>query len=171
MIVGIGLFIVKGSAVEVPPPGAGLNTVMTPVPPVAMSLAGIDALKKGNSPLTKLVGRAIPFHSTTDPLKKPVPLTVRSKAGPPAVTATGLIPVITGIGFVIVRVAGFEIPPPVTKTVMVAVPAVAMSLAGMVALNRVLLTKVVTRSAPFQRIIEKIPSPAYARQRDTIDRF
>ncbi len=47
VVVGTGLFaalIVKVWALEVPPPGAGLNTVTAAVPAVAMSEAGIAAV-------------------------------------------------------------------------------------------------------------------------------
>jgi hypothetical protein len=67
---------------------------MVAVPAVAMSVAGIVALKTGVAPGRKAVVRVRPFQCTTDPLKKPVPLTVRLKAGPPAVAETGSKPVI-----------------------------------------------------------------------------
>src|SRR3989442_317464 len=39
--------------------------------------------------LTKVVGRAAPFHCTTDAATKPLPLTVRVKSTPPAVKLLG----------------------------------------------------------------------------------
>jgi hypothetical protein len=42
--VGTGLLIVKVAALEVPPPGVGLNTVTLTVPPAAMSVAGMAAV-------------------------------------------------------------------------------------------------------------------------------
>ncbi len=44
LVVGAGLLIVKVRAPEVPPPGAGLNTVTEAVPAVAMSAAVIAAV-------------------------------------------------------------------------------------------------------------------------------
>ena len=41
---GVGLLTVNVFPVEVPPPGAGLKTVMVGVPAVAMSVAGIEAV-------------------------------------------------------------------------------------------------------------------------------
>ena len=41
--VGTGLLIVKVRGLEVPPPGAGLDTVIEAVPAVAMSAAVIEA--------------------------------------------------------------------------------------------------------------------------------
>ena len=60
---------------------------------------------------------------------------------------------IVGAGLVMVNVAAPDSPPPGAglKTVTFAVLAVATSLAGMAASNRVLETKVVGRSLPFQR--------------------
>ena len=44
LIAGTGLLIVKVWALEVPPPGEGLNTVTLAVPAVAMSAARIEAV-------------------------------------------------------------------------------------------------------------------------------
>jgi hypothetical protein len=43
-IVGEGLNTVNSTEVEAPPPGSGLKTKTTPVPPLAMSLLRISAL-------------------------------------------------------------------------------------------------------------------------------
>jgi hypothetical protein len=94
--------IVKLWAFDVPPPGAGLLTVMLAVPAVAMSLAEIDAVKLV-APLTVVV-RSDPFHRTVEPETKLDPLTVRANSGLPATAESGLIPVIDGTGFWIVRV-------------------------------------------------------------------
>jgi hypothetical protein len=61
-----------------------------------------------------------------------------------------------GVGAVIVNVIAAEVPPPGVglKTVTEALPAAAISLAEMAAVNWVLLTKVVVRSAPFHRTVE-----------------
>jgi hypothetical protein len=62
---------------------------------------------------------------------------MRVKAGPPAVAEVGLTLASTGVGLLTVKVAAFEAPPPGPglKTVMLAVPPVAMSLAGIVAVS------------------------------------
>jgi hypothetical protein len=121
-----------------------------------MSLAGIDALS--SVPLVKVVGRSEPFQRTADPVTKPVPITVRVKAGPPAAVDAGSRRVIAGTGFAatIENVTAFDVPPPGAglTTVTLAVLIAAMSLAGIAAVTWVSLTKLVVRSAPFQRTTE-----------------
>jgi len=76
------------------------------------------------------VGRSLPFHRTTEPVTKFLPFTVRVKAAPPVSALFGEIVVI--VGPVMVNVKKSEKPPPGAglKTVMAAVLATAMSLAG-----------------------------------------
>lgn len=64
--------------------------------------------------------------------------------------------VTVSVGFVIVNVRAPEVPPPGVglNTLTSTVPAVAMSLAAMLARSSVLLTKVVVRSDPPQRTTE-----------------
>ena len=77
-IVGV---IVNGSALDVPPTGAGLTTVTLAVPFAPMSLAGMTAW---SCPLlTKVVARAAPFQRIWEPFTKWLPLTVRVKPAPP----------------------------------------------------------------------------------------
>ena len=71
---GEGLFTVNVAAVEVPPPGAGLNTVMEIVAVAVRSLAGTAALSE--VALTKLVVSEVPFQFTNEPLTKFVPVTL-----------------------------------------------------------------------------------------------
>ena len=94
--------IVKVRAFDGPPPGAGLLTVTLAVPAVAMSLAGIVAVKLV-APFTVVV-RSDPFHRTVEPETKFEPLTVRANSGLPATTELGLIPMIAGTGFWTARV-------------------------------------------------------------------
>src|SRR5213594_3310464 len=105
--------------------------------------------------LTKVVERSAPFQRTTDVEMKLLPLTVSVKPAPPAMAEVGLMLVMLGTGFaaVIVNVTEFEVPPPGDglKTVTAALPALAMSLCGIEAVSWPALTKVVERSAPFQR--------------------
>jgi hypothetical protein len=81
---------------EVPPPGAGLNTVTCAVPATAMSEAGTEAVSCVDE--TKLVVRSEPFHLTTEPEIKFVPFTVRVNPAPPAVAEFGLRLVVVGTG-------------------------------------------------------------------------
>jgi hypothetical protein len=78
--------MVNVSAVEVAPPG--FCTVTLAVPCDAMSAADTDAVNW--LALTKVAGRADPFHCTVDPLTNPDPFTVRVNAAPPAVAEFGL---------------------------------------------------------------------------------
>ena len=99
---------------------------------------------------TNVVGRVVPYQNTVDAPTKPVPFTVRVKAGPPAVADAGLKLVMVGRGLLIVNVTVFEMPPPgaLLSTVTPAVPPVAMSAALMLAVNWVLDTYVVARFDP-----------------------
>lgn len=152
------LTMVKVCALDVPPPGAGVNTVTLAVPAVAMSEAGIAAVNC--VALTNVVVRALPFHCTIEALVKFVPLTVKVNATPPATPELGLIAVVVGAGAaaLIVKVTALDVPPPGVglKTVTLAVPAEAMSEAGIAAVSCVALTKVVVRALPFQRTVEPL---------------
>src|ERR1700689_4417117 len=75
--------IVSVRAGEVPPPGNGLNTVTKMAPPVVRSPAGTMAVTWLAG--TIVVARATPFHSTTVPAKKFVPVSVSVNAEPTAV--------------------------------------------------------------------------------------
>jgi len=85
VIVSDALPTVKGSAFDVDPPG--FTTVTVAVPAEAIELAGTDAVSW--VVLTNVVVRADPFHCTVDPTRKPDPLTVSVKAGPPAAAELG----------------------------------------------------------------------------------
>ena len=108
-----------------------MKMVTAALPALAISLAGIEAVSWLE--LTKDVERADPFQRTTDAEMKLLPLTVSMKSGPPAVTDDGLMLVMAGTGFeaVIVKAIEFDVPPPGDglKTAIVALPALAMSLA------------------------------------------
>ncbi len=75
-----GSLTVTVRTAEVPPPGAGLNTVTEPVPAEAISAAVIVAVSC--VPDTNVVNRLDPFHCTTELELNPLPLTVNEKAGP-----------------------------------------------------------------------------------------
>jgi hypothetical protein len=101
VVAGTGLLIVKVRTLEVPPPGAGLNTVTWAVPADAMSVAGIAAINWIED--TYFVVRFDPFHCTTEPLTNPLPLTVSVKAAPSRVCDDGLRLEIAGTGLLIVK--------------------------------------------------------------------
>src|SRR5207248_8446897 len=72
--------IVNVSEAEVPPPGDGVNTLTSAEPVDARSVTEIVACSCEE--LTNVVGRALPFHCTTDEDVKLLPFTV-SVIGPP----------------------------------------------------------------------------------------
>jgi len=94
--------IVKDRLPDVPPPGAGFVTVTVAVPAVAISAAVIAAVNC--VALTNVVVLAAPLNFTTDVGTKPVPLTVRVKAAPPAVALAGDREVAVGAGLLMVKV-------------------------------------------------------------------
>ena len=149
--VGAGLLTVNVRAEDVPPPGAGVNTVTCAVPAGAMSAAGIAAVSC--VPLTNVVVRSVPFQRTTEPVTKFVPVTVSVKADPPTVALLGERELSPGTGLSRLNGRDEEVPPPGAglNTVTCAVPAVVMSAARMAAVSWVALTNVVVRSVPFQR--------------------
>ena len=85
---GLGEVIVKVSALDAPPPGAGLKTVISAIPIPATSVAGIRA--DNCEPLANVVVRALPFHRTMAPGTKFVPLTVNVNSALPAGIELGL---------------------------------------------------------------------------------
>ena len=156
-----GALMVNVTAFDVPPPGAGLNTVTLAVPAAAMSLAGIDAVNC--AALTKVVARSDPFHRTAESATKFVPITVNVKAEPPAVAEDGFKLLVAGTGLdatgaLMVNVTALDVPPPGAglKTVTLAAPAVAISAAVMEAVNCVALTNVVVRLDPFHRTADPL---------------
>lgn len=134
-MVGAGLLTVRVWAPDVPPPGAGLTTVIESVPPTAMSEAGtvtlMDVLE------AKVVVNGTPLKYMVDEALKFVPMTVRMKDDPPAVTEAGLIDEVVGTGLLTVRVWALDVPPPGVgfTTVMEAVPPFAISAAVIVAVT------------------------------------
>jgi len=103
--------------------------------------------------LTNEVVRAAPSHCTVAPETKLLPFTVRVNAAPPATAVAGLSEETAGTGFgltgaLIVKDDAVEVLP-LLNTVIWAVPALATSVAGMLAVNCVALTTVVLRALPF----------------------
>jgi hypothetical protein len=101
--------------------------------------------------LTKVVGRAAPFHRTTEDDTKLVPVTVRVNPGPPRSVRVGLSAFSDGTGFRTDSVKAFDATVLGDETEMLRVPARAMSAAGMVAVSLVTDTKVVGRALPLTR--------------------
>jgi len=93
---GALMIMVKFTAFEVPPPGAGLLTVTAAVPTMAMAAAGMAAVNC--VALTNVVLRAVPPKLTTEAATKFVPLIISVKAALPAVALVGEIVVIVGGG-------------------------------------------------------------------------
>ena len=108
VVAGTGLLIVRVWALEVPPPGVGSNTVTWAVPATAVSAAGIAAVNRVAE--TNVVVRFAPFHCTTKPLKKPLPLTVSVKAAPPAVRAVGVMLEITDVEWLVITKLPLAVP-------------------------------------------------------------
>src|SRR5205823_1965610 len=157
--VGTGALMVNVSAPDVPPPGAGLNTVTEAVPGSARAAPPIAAVSC--ILLTNVVVRAVPFQRTSEAATKLVPVMVRLKATPPAVALTGASVDSVGAGALMLNVRATDVPPPGAgvNTVIEAVPWLAMSAAGMLAVSCVALTNVVVRAAPFQRTVEAGTKP------------
>jgi hypothetical protein len=153
VIVGGGTVIVNVKAPEVPPPGAGFETVTTAEPAEAMSVVVIAACKLVLE--TKVVARALPFHTTVEDETKFVPVTVSVNAALPTNAEFGLKDAAVGMGLLIVNITAPELPPPGAglTTVTIAVPAVAMSAGVIAACKLVLERKVVARALPFHSTV------------------
>jgi len=161
LIAGMGLgppLILKFTGFDLPPPGAGLVTHTCAVPPVVMAAASMDAANCME--LTNVVVRVVPPNVTNEAETKFVPLTVSVKAAPPATALSGEIVVIVGreLPPLMVKFTGLEVPPPGVGFVTVtdAVPADAITAAGMAAVNCVELTNVVVGIVPPKLTIEVV---------------
>lgn len=90
----------------------------------------------------------MPFHCTVAAESKFDPLTVRVKTGPPAAVALGLSELIVGGGLMVKGAALCEVTP-LSITVTVAEPGVAIRVPGTAAVNWVAPPKVVLSVVPF----------------------
>jgi hypothetical protein len=98
VVVGTGFALtVNVCAFDVPPPGAGLKTVIVFDPVVARSVAEIAAVSCVE--LTNVVVLSDPFQRTIEPATKFVPLTVSVNAPSPATRLLGEMLVVVGAGF------------------------------------------------------------------------
>lgn len=110
LMVGAGLLIVNVTELDVPPPGAGLTTVIDAVPAAATFAAGTIAVSLIEE--TNVVTRAEPFQLTVEVETKLVPFTVKVNCALPAVVELGLIEVTVGTGLLIVKVSvALPVPP------------------------------------------------------------
>jgi hypothetical protein len=127
--------IVKETVLEVPPLGAGFDTLTEAEPTAATSDAGIWAVSWIEE--TKVVVRLLPFQRTTLPDTKLEPVTVRVKAGLPAWMDCGFKLEILGRTPATVKVSELEVPPPGLgfETLTDDVLEVATSAAGITAVN------------------------------------
>jgi hypothetical protein len=109
LIVGTGfvpLVMVKFTALEVAPPGAGLKTETAAVPAEGTAAAGMAAVNC--VALTNVVAGTVPPKLTIEAATKFVPLIVSVK-GIPATALVGEIVVIVGVGLVLIVLVA---PPP-----------------------------------------------------------
>jgi hypothetical protein len=153
VITGTGLFTVKLTEFEAPPPGPGFVTITAGVPATAMSLTRIEAFTCPE--FTKAVILLMPPKLTVAPLRKFVPFTVNVKAAPPAITFAGCNVVTVGTGLfvtVTLKVTEFDVPPPGVGfvTVTPGVPAATMSLVKMEAVTFPAFTNDVMRGLPLK---------------------
>lgn len=138
-----GALIANATPLEATPPDMTLTVASACV---AIRLAETEAVRL--PALTKVVGRAEPFHRTTAvPCAKLLPLTVKVKAGPPAVAEPGFKLAIAGAGLTVNDSALVVVPP--ESTVTDTLPAAAIKLAGTAAVSCVALPNVVVSAVPF----------------------
>jgi hypothetical protein len=143
---GTGLLTARLAVADAPPPGAGFATEIDKLPAEPISAAAIAAVTC--VPLTKVVGRLDPFTCTAEPFTKFEPFTVRVKAPLPATTVAGDKLESDGVGLLTVKASDVLVPPPGVDTVTDKSAAVDSVVAGIVALNCPVLTKVVLRFDP-----------------------
>ena len=95
-LLGAGVIVKVREVADVPPPGEVVNTVTRAVPGLAIRLAG--TLVVIWLVLRKVVTSALPFHSTTEPGEKLLPVTVKVNAVPPACPIVGDMALRDGFG-------------------------------------------------------------------------
>jgi hypothetical protein len=121
-----GGLMVNGVPFEVTPPDV---TVTVALPWLAMRPAGTEVVSCVGP--IKVAGKGLPFHCIVAPDTKPMPFTAKGKAAPPAVAEFGFKEEMTGL---MAKETALEITP--CKVIAtVAVPTLAMRVAGMVAVS------------------------------------
>src|SRR5947208_7800416 len=139
VITGSGL-VVMGNPIVLEKMPPGFRIWAAPVAANVMAEAGISAVSR--VALTKVVARSMPLNMTVAPETKPVPSTVSVKAGPPARALLGVSVVMAGAGPTVKT----RVPLMSRSGVRTVIPTevgVVTSSAGMAAVSRVTLTKVV----------------------------
>jgi hypothetical protein len=156
LIDGAALLTVKVTALELPPPGAGLKTVITGVPATATSVAVICALNWEE--LINVVLWSLPLKRTSELLRKPVPLTVSVNPLAPAIAVVGARLLIEGTGLTTEKASVADVPPPGAglETAIGNVPVAPISDGRVTAVNCVGLTKVVARASPLKLTTEPL---------------
>jgi hypothetical protein len=139
-----------GNVIALVVPPHGLTTVTEAVPELAILLAGTVAVSCVEE--TNVVVSAAPFQFTVEVETKFVPVTVNVNCGPPVEAQAGASELMVG-ATLMVNVAAPELVAQV-PTVTEAVPGVAMSVAGTVAVSCVAETNVVASGLPFQFTVE-----------------
>ena len=105
------------SALEVPPPGAGVATATARLPTFANCAAGTTAVNTVG--FTNSVASAVLPNCTTDCTQKPVPVTVSDVFPLPSLTVAGEMVLTTGAGFTMVTDAPADCPELAAVTVTV----------------------------------------------------
>jgi len=136
--------IVNVTAFDVPP--HGLTTVIEAVPGLAIREAATVAVSCVEE--TNVVVSAAPFQFTIEVETKFMPLTVNVNCISPAEAQVGLSELMAGAALIVNVIPPDVAPHP--ATVIEAVPGVAMSEAGTVAVSFVEETNVVASGLPFQ---------------------
>jgi hypothetical protein len=95
-LLGAGVIVKAREVADVPPPGLEVNTTTVAVPGLAIRLAG--TLVVIWLVLRNVVTSAFPFHSTSEPGEKFLPVTVKVNAVPPACAVVGDIALSDGFG-------------------------------------------------------------------------
>jgi len=109
-IIGVELFTVNATAIELPPPGEGFTTKIWLAELPATSLAGTLAFN--SVALTKFVVSVVPFNQTVDVATNPVPVTSTTVPLAPAVMLAGFTLAIAGVGLSIAKSTVLDAPPP-----------------------------------------------------------
>jgi hypothetical protein len=154
---GNGLFTVKLTAAEEPPPGDGFVTEIGKIPPNWKSEAESDTLNWFE--LMKVVGRPAPPIVTTEFLTYPEPLRLTSRAPLPAMTLDGLRVWMSGAGFWTVNITGFETTAFEFTTFTSNVPEFARSKAEIEAVSLSVPTKAVCLAVPFSSTVDSLVNP------------
>ena len=111
LTVGVEAVTVNVCALDVPPPGAEVTTVIWAVV-VAVKRSVERMVAVSSVELPNVVEREVPLKYTVDPLTKFVPVTVMMNCGSPTVLVVGLIEVVVGAGLETLTVAELLAVPP-----------------------------------------------------------